>query len=105
MAYSIVMHSGRAGETVTIADLEPGRYLIRATCAADDEEDAVSIGVIIPEKSDTCTVNLVGNGMVIDKDSVTFEFGGGGRRPDSYTCSIDRQPAVACKLQVILFIH
>ena len=83
-------------ETVTIDNLAPGNYLIRVTATAGRERDTVSSSVTIADPV-TCTTNFVGNGVTVDDDTVTIEFGSSGIGPRSFTCSLDRGRPQGCK--------
>ena len=87
------------GESVTIDNLAPGNYMIRATATTGRERDVVSSSVAITGPG-TCTTNFVGNGATVDDDTVTIEFASSGTGSRSFTCSLDRGRAQPCKFHM-----
>ena len=67
------------------------------SATAGTEREITEVRVIVPRDPDTCTANLINNGITIDDEGVvTVEFGGTGAAT-GYNCNLDRRSNFRCE--------
>ena len=79
---------GPLGNTTTFEGVRPGYYNLRVTALANNKEARVYRRVYVPTNSNTCSVNLINSGVVVNGNSATVEFQAVGAAT-GFKCRLD----------------
>ena len=91
---------GPPGSTTTFEGVSPGYYNLHVTAQADEEEVTVSWKVYVPADSNTCSVNLINAGVVVNDNSATAEFLAVGTTT-SFKCRLDKGRTDTCEYKCL----
>ena len=87
---------GPSGNTTTFEGVPPGYYNLRVAALANNKEARVYRRVYVPANSNTCSVNLINAGVVVNGNSATVEFLAVGAAT-SFKCRLDKGCIDTCE--------
>ena len=87
---------GPSGSTTTFEGVPPGYHNLRVTALANKKKARVYRRVYVPANSNTCSVNLINAGLVVNGNSVTVEFLAVGAAT-SFKCKLDKGETDTCE--------